>query len=77
MPFVVRAAIALLSGIGAALLGFFAGWRVLVGTAFDSVTDSANTTPWLLAGIFLPGITMSVVVFRTISRSKVRSASLV
>lgn len=69
MPFVVRAAVALLSGIGARLLGFFAVWRVLVGTAFDSVTDPTNTTPWLLIGIFLPGVTTSALVFRADSRA--------
>jgi hypothetical protein len=36
MSFVTRAVISVLTGVGAGLLGFWAVWRSLIGTAFDS-----------------------------------------
>jgi hypothetical protein len=61
-----RAVIAVLAGIGAGLLGFWAVWRSLIGTAFDSV-PGPGYDGWLLAGIFIPGLIVPVVVFRQIS----------
>ena len=58
--------ISLLAGIGAGLLGFFVVWRSLIGTAFDSV-PGPGYDGWLLAGIFIPGLVVPLVVFRQIS----------
>jgi hypothetical protein len=66
MSLITRAAISLLAGIGAGILGFAAVWRVLIGTAFDSV-PGPGYDGWLLAGIFVPGVLLAVVVFRQIS----------
>jgi hypothetical protein len=66
MSFMTRAVISLLAGIGAGLLGFWAVWRTLIGTAFDSV-PGPGYDGWLLAGIFIPGIVVPVVVFRHLS----------
>jgi hypothetical protein len=66
MSFAMRAAIAVLSGIGAGLLGFWAVWRTLIGTAFDSV-PGPGYEGYLLAGIFVPGIAVTVAVFRQIT----------
>ena len=68
MSFVMRAVISLLAGIGAGLLGFWAVWRTLIGSAFDSV-PGPGYDGWLLAGIFVPGVVASVVVFRQISQA--------
>jgi hypothetical protein len=68
MSFGTRAVISLLAGIGAGLLGFWAVWRTLIGTAFDSV-PGPGYDGWLLAGIFVPGIVASVLVFRQISQA--------
>jgi hypothetical protein len=66
MSFTMRAVTSVLAGIGAGLLGFWAVWRSLIGTAFDSVPSSGYDV-WLLAGIFIPGLVASVIVFRQIS----------
>ena len=66
MSFAMRAVISVLAGIGAGLLGFWAVWRTLIGTAFDSV-PGPGYDEWLLAGIFIPGLVVAVVVFRQIS----------
>ena len=68
MSFVMRAVISLLAGIGAGLLGFWAVWRSLIGTAFDSVPGPGYDA-WLLAGIFIPGVVVPLVVFRQISQA--------
>lgn len=74
MPFMMRAAISLLAGIGAGLLGFWAVWRTLIGTAFASV-PGPGYDGWLLAGIFIPGIAVPVVVFRQLSTALRRHAA--
>jgi hypothetical protein len=66
MSLPIRVLISLLAGIGAGLLGFWAAWRLLIGTAFDSVPGPAYNG-WLLAGIFIPGLVVPMVVFRQIS----------
>jgi len=66
MSFATRAVISLLAAIGAGLLGFWAAWRSLIGSAFDSV-PGPGYDGWLLAGLFLPGFVVAVVVFRQIS----------
>ena len=68
MSFATRATVSLLAGIGAGLLGFWAVWRSLIGTAFDSVPGPGYDA-WLLAGIFIPGVVVPLVVFRQISRA--------
>jgi hypothetical protein len=66
MSLATRAVISVLAGIGAGLLGLWAVWRTLIGTAFDSV-PGPGYEGWLLAGIFVPGPVVAVVVFRQIS----------
>jgi hypothetical protein len=66
MSFMARAVISLLAGIGAGLLGFWAVWRTLIGTAFASVPGPGYDR-WFLAGIFIPGVVVPVVVFRQLS----------
>ncbi|VTR95660.1 unnamed protein product [Gemmata massiliana] len=67
MSFLLRAAIALLAGIGAGLIGFWIVWSAVwkvVGEHPGIGHDS-----WLLAGIFVPGVVSSVLVFRGVSRA--------
>ena len=59
----------ILAGIGAGLLGFWGVWRVLVGTVWDSV-PGVGYDGWLLAGIFVPGVSVSLLVFHQISKPK-------
>jgi hypothetical protein len=66
MSLTARVTISLLAGIGAGLLGFWAVWRSLIGTAFASV-PGPGYDGWLLAGIFIPGVVVPVVVFRQVS----------
>lgn len=66
MSLAMRAAIAVLAGIGAGLVGFWAVWHSLIGNAFGSVSGPGYEG-WLLAGILLPGILVPLVVFRQIS----------
>jgi hypothetical protein len=66
MSFVQRAVIALLAGIGAGVLGFWAVW-----TAVWKLTGEhpgLGNDAWLLAGIFVPGVLVPFAVFRAISR---------
>jgi hypothetical protein len=74
MSFMTRVVISLLAGIGAGLLGFWAVWRTLVGTAFTSV-PGPGYDEWFLAGIFIPGIVVPVVVFRQLSMATRRHAA--
>jgi hypothetical protein len=74
MSFTMRAVISLLAGIGAGVLGFWAVWRALIGTAFTSV-PGPGYDGWLLAGIFIPGIVVPVVVFRQLSLATRRHAA--
>jgi hypothetical protein len=71
MSFMMRAVISLLAGIGAGLLGFWAVWRTLIGTAFASV-PAPGYDGWFLAGIFIPGIVVPVIVFRQLSMATCR-----
>jgi hypothetical protein len=66
MSLAARVIISLLAGIGASLLGFWAVWQTLIGTAFDSV-PGPGYDGWLLAGIFIPGLVVPVLVFRQVS----------
>ena len=74
MSFMARAVISLLAGIGAGLLGFWAVWRTLVGSAFASV-PGPGYDGWFLAGIFIPSIVLPVVVFRHLSMATRRHAA--
>ncbi len=67
MMFVTRAVISLLAGVGAGLLGFYAVWRCLIGDAFSSIPGPGYDGP-LLAGIFVPGVLVPLVVFAILSR---------
>ena len=74
MSFVTRAVISVLAGVGAGHLGFWAVWRSLIGTAFTSV-PGPGYDGWLLAGIFIPGVVVPVVVFRQVSLATRRHAA--
>jgi hypothetical protein len=74
MSFAMRALISLLAGIGAGLLGFWAVWRTLIGTMFDSVPGPGYDT-WLIAGIFVPGLVVAAIVFRQISLATQHNAA--
>jgi hypothetical protein len=74
MSFTLRAIISLLAGIGAGLLGFWVVWRALIGTAFAQV-PGPGYDEWLLAGIFIPGIVVPIVVFRQVSLATRRHAT--
>jgi hypothetical protein len=74
MSFTMRAVISLLAGIGAGVLGFWSVWRTLIGTAFDSV-PGPGYEGWFLAGIFIPGIVVPVVVFRQLGLATCRHAA--
>lgn len=65
MSLAMRAAISLLSGIGAGAVGLWAMWKVLVGSPLD--TPEPGCTPWLLTAIFLPGLTATAFVFHRLS----------
>jgi len=68
MSFATRAAISLLAGIGAGLLGFWGVWRCLIGTAFDQI-PGPGYDGWLLAGIFIPGVLVPIVVFHRLGQA--------
>src|SRR4051794_19921246 len=68
LSFAVRAVISILSGIGAGLLGFCAVWRCLVGSLWDQLPGSGYDG-WLLAGIFIPGVLVPFIVFRSLSQA--------
>jgi hypothetical protein len=72
MPFVARAAIALLAGIGAGLIGFWIVWSTVDKLGRD---PHIGHDAWLLSGIFVPGILIPLVVFRSISRAVGRTAA--
>jgi hypothetical protein len=74
MSILTRAGISALAGMGAGLLGFWIAWRSLIGSAFDSV-PGPGYDGWLLAGIFIPGSVVAVVVFRQISLATRRHAA--
>lgn len=65
MSLAMRAVISLFAGIGAGTVGFWAVWRMLVGSPLD--TPEPGCTPWLLTGIFLPGLTVTGFVFHRLS----------
>jgi hypothetical protein len=70
----MRAVISVLAGIGAGVLGFWAVWRTLIGTTLESV-PGPGYDGWLLAGIFIPGLVVPVVVFRQVSLATRRHAA--
>ena len=67
MRFMTRAAIALLTGIGAGLIGFWVMWQ--------SISTIAGKNPgighdsWLVAAIFVPGVLVPIAVFHSVSRA--------
>jgi hypothetical protein len=66
MSFVVRAVISLLAGVGAGLLGFWAVWVAVGGSAWRH--PGVGYDNWLVAGIFIPGVLVPLAVFSTISK---------
>ncbi|MBP3953768.1 hypothetical protein J8F10_00435 [Gemmata sp. G18] len=67
MSFVSRAAIALLAGIGSGLLGFWIVWSTVWKVVGEH--PGIGHDAWLLAGIFVPGIAVPILVFRSVSRA--------
>lgn len=69
MSFASRAAVSLLAGVGAGLLGFWAVW-----TAIKLLGESPATVPdaWPLTGILGPGVLVPLAVFRAVSRAVAR-----
>jgi hypothetical protein len=66
MTLVTRAIISLLAGVGAALIVFWSTWESL------TLLDQNPGVGWdaaLLASIFLPFVTGTLLVFQTVSRS--------
>jgi hypothetical protein len=66
MRFIARAAIALLAGVGARLVGFWGMWQTIRGLLGQN--PGIGWDGWLLAAIFLPGVVVSLAVFRTVSK---------
>jgi len=66
MSFATRAVIALLAGIGAGLIGFWLVWE-FVARVVGAYPGLDHDWP-LLAGIFLPFLTVSAAVFRAVSQ---------
>jgi hypothetical protein len=71
MSFVTRAIIALLTGVGAGLIGFWLVWTA-VGKVIGDDPGVGYDAP-ILVGIFAPGVLVPLVVFRVISRLVVRN----
>jgi hypothetical protein len=67
MAFVTRAAIALLAGVGAGLIGFWVTWESIRGIAGQN--PGIGHDGWVLAGIFAPGVLVPLTVFRILSRA--------
>ena len=67
MPFLTRAVIAILAGIGAGTLGFGAVWNFVERVLHAD--PGVGYTPWLLAAIFVPGVVVPVLVFRAVSHA--------
>jgi hypothetical protein len=70
MSFHLRAAVALLSGIGGGTLGFWGGWKVFSDAMYAN--PAAGYSHWLAATIFTSGIVTCVTVFLLLSRSSER-----
>ncbi len=54
MPFVVRAIISLLAGVGAGLIGFWTMWQAVWTLVGEH--PGLGHGAWLVGGIFAPGI---------------------
>jgi hypothetical protein len=67
MHFFTRAVIALLSGIGAGLIGFWVSWNAV--WAITGEHPGIGHDHWLVAGIFVPGAVVPLVVFGVLSRA--------
>jgi hypothetical protein len=65
MQFVARAAIALLAGVGAGLVGFWVMWQAIRGLGQN---PGIGWDEWILGAIFLPGVLVSLAVFRAVSK---------
>jgi hypothetical protein len=67
MPFLTRAVIAILAGIGASTLGFVAIWNFVERVLHAD--PGVGYTPWLLTAIFTPLVLVPALVFRAVSRA--------
>ena len=70
MSFVSRAVVALLAGVGAGLIGFWVVWSAVKATGQD---PGAGYDALILSGIFAPGATVPLLVFRAVSRATARN----
>ncbi|HLW66722.1 MAG TPA: hypothetical protein VKS79_15515 [Gemmataceae bacterium] len=61
MSFAIRTAIAVLAGMGAGVVGYWVTWRFL------EPDNLVGFDPWMLVGIFAPGIAVCAAVFWTMS----------
>jgi hypothetical protein len=67
MRFFTRAVIALLAGVGAGLIGFWAVWQSVWALAREHPGIGHDVQ--LLAGIFVPGVLVAIGVFHVLSRT--------
>jgi hypothetical protein len=67
MHFITRAVIALLAGMGSGVLGFWASWHAI--EAITGVYPGLGYGNWVAAGIFVPGVLVSLAVFQVLSRA--------
>jgi hypothetical protein len=67
MPFVTRAIIALLAGVGAGLIGFWASWNAVWAIAGEY--PGLRHDNWVVAGIFGPGVLVALAVFVVLSKA--------
>jgi hypothetical protein len=65
MSYDTRAAIALLAGVGAGLIGFWAMWQCL--WALTGRHPGIGQDAWLVASIFVPGVLVPLAVFHVLS----------
>ena len=67
MTFFARATVALLSGIGAGNVGFWAMWNFIAQVL--KAEPGIGHDVWLVGSIFGPGVVVAFVVFVVISKS--------
>jgi len=67
MRFMTRATIALLAGVGAGLIGFWAMWQSIWAIAGKHPGIGHDNE--LVAAIFVPGMLVRIAVFHSVSRA--------
>ena len=74
MSFVIRAAISVLAGMGAGVVGFWVAWRFLIASTWQP-DNFVGFNPWMLVAIFAPGILVTTAVFWATSPKTVETGS--